>query len=144
MSEYQSSRALVRLEAYGRWAAKQGQQQSKIREIGYALASAGFCTLDDQAEVLGIGRSTTWTIVKAAHKSSGLSARVIERILESPRLPPEVRTRVFEYAREKALGAYGHSAAQRRRFCVRLCVATSACVLESCVEQDRRGPAINE
>jgi hypothetical protein len=127
MSECPSSPALVRLAAQCRWAVTQAQQQCKIREIGYALASAGFCTLDDQAKALGIGRSTTWTILKATHKSSGLSVGLIERILSSPELPPEVRAKVLEYARDKAFGVYGHSPAQRRRFWVRLSVAASAC-----------------
>jgi hypothetical protein len=131
MSERPSSPALLRLEAQRRWAVTQARQQSKIREIGHALASAGFCTLDDQAKALGIGRSTTWTILKATHKSSGLSAGLIERVLNSPELPPEVRDKVVEYARDKAVGAYGHSPAQRRRFSVRLSVALSACVWPS-------------
>jgi hypothetical protein len=125
MSEHPSSPTLVRLQAQGRWAAKQAQQQCKIREIGYALASTGFCTLDDQAKALGIGRSTTWTILKAAHKSSGLSAGLIERILQSPQLPPEVRATVLQYAEAKAVGAYGHNPAQRQKFCVRLSVTPS-------------------
>src|SRR5215208_4464495 len=98
MSDSLSSPTLVRLEAQCRWAVMQARQQCKIREIGHALASAGFCTLDGQAKALGIGRSTTWTILKATHKSSGLSAGLIQRSLKWPELPREVRDKVLEYA----------------------------------------------
>ena len=57
-----------------------GRQTLKIRELGDALISEGFVTLDEQALALGLCRSTTWTILKANHKSSGLSATVINRM----------------------------------------------------------------
>jgi hypothetical protein len=50
------------------------RQAAKIRELGHALVDAGFLTLDEQSKALGLARSTTWTILRASHKGSGLSA----------------------------------------------------------------------
>jgi len=100
--------------------ATKARQSAKICEIANALASAGFGKLDEQARALGLCRSTTWTIVRANHKSPGLSAIIIKRMLAAPGLPVCVRTKVIEYAEEKAAGLYGHSKAQRRRFIARL------------------------
>ena len=72
-------------------------QSSKIREIGEALVAAGFRALDEQAEALGLCRSTTWTILKGNYKNSGLSAATLNRILASPQLPPIVRAKIHEY-----------------------------------------------
>ena len=91
-------------------------QCSKIREIGAALISAGFVSLDQQAGALGLCRSTTWAILQAEHKNSGLSATVINRMLAYPRLPAPVRVKLIEYVREKMAGSYGHSQGQLRRF----------------------------
>src|SRR6266478_9905874 len=52
------------------------RQSLKIRELAEALKSAGFLTLDEQAKALGLSRSTAWTIRKASHKASGLSASI--------------------------------------------------------------------
>ena len=51
------------------------RQSAKIKQFGDALVEAGYHALDGQARVLGLSRSTTWTILKANHKSSGLSSR---------------------------------------------------------------------
>jgi len=48
------------------------RQAAKIRELGHALVDSGFMTLDEQAKALGLARSTTWTILRASHKGSGL------------------------------------------------------------------------
>jgi hypothetical protein len=96
------------------------RQARKIRELGDALVAEGFLTLDQQAEVLGLCRSTAWTILKANHKASGLSASVINRMLAAPRLPPLVRAKILEYVDEKIASSYGHSKAQIRRFTRRL------------------------
>src|SRR5437016_1161250 len=93
---------------------------SKIRELGEALVSTGFVTLNEQAEALGLSRSTTWTILRARYKASGLSAPTINRMLAAPRLPPPVRAKILEYVEEKTAGLYGHSKTQRRRFIRRL------------------------
>ena len=41
----------------------------KIRNICDALVAAGFETLDEQTEVLGLSRSTTWSILRGSHKN---------------------------------------------------------------------------
>jgi hypothetical protein len=92
------------------------RQAAKIREIASALVAAGFHTLDAQAKILNVGRSTAWTIIKGSHKGSGLSAKIVNRILSVRQLPPLVRKTILEYIEEKASGRYGHSARLRRRF----------------------------
>jgi hypothetical protein len=98
------------------------RQFSKIRELVEAVKSAGFLTLDEQAKALGLSRSTAWTIRKASHKASGLSASIINRMLATPELPPFVRTKILEYVEEKAAGLYGGSRSQRRKFAARLSI----------------------
>jgi hypothetical protein len=95
-------------------------QADKIKEIGQALVLSGLVTLDQQANALGISRSTAWTILNAKHKTSGLSAIVINQILMAPQLPPLVRAKLFDYIEDKIAGAYGHSPQQVRRFAARL------------------------
>jgi hypothetical protein len=101
------------------------RQSSKIREIGEALGAAGFRALDEQAEALGLSRSTTWTILRASHKTSGLSAATINRILASPQLPPIVRAKIQEYIEEKTAGRYGDSKRPLRKFAAALQPLTS-------------------
>jgi hypothetical protein len=96
------------------------RQAAKISEIGEALMSVGLVTLDAQAKVLGLPRSTAWTILSAEHKSTGISAKIICRMLSSERLPPLVRAKIMEYAEEKAAGIYGGTKTQRRRFASKL------------------------
>jgi hypothetical protein len=91
-------------------------QSAKIRQLGEALIATGHLHLDDQAGVLGLSRSTTWTIVHAAHKNSGLSGAIVKRVLAQPALPGLVRTKIFEYVDEKSAGMYGHNPMQVRRF----------------------------
>jgi predicted DNA-binding transcriptional regulator AlpA len=98
------------------------RQSSKIRELVEAIESAGFLTLDEQAKALGLSRSTVWTIRKAGHKASGLSASIINRMLAAPELPSLARTKVLEYVEEKAAGLYGGSRSQRRKFAARLSI----------------------
>jgi len=98
------------------------RQASKIKELGHALVDAGFLTLDEQSKALGLGRSTTWTILRASHKGSGLSAAIIKRMLLWPQLPPLARSIILEYTRDKLAGVYGGSRAQRRRFFARLSI----------------------
>lgn len=98
------------------------RQSYKIKELAEAVKSAGFVTLDEQAKALGLSRSTAWTIRKASHKASGLSASIINRMLATPDLPPLVRTKILEYVEEKAAGLYGGSRSQRRKFAARLSI----------------------
>jgi hypothetical protein len=92
------------------------RQALKIKELAEALVAAGFESLDDQADALGLSRSTTWTILKAKHKNYGLSAAVINRVLRNPDLNSRVRAKVVEYIREKTAGSFGHNHIQLRRF----------------------------
>ena len=96
------------------------RQSLKIREIENALAKAGHTTLDQQARVLGLSRATTWTLLKGAHKSSGLTATIINRMLEAPYLPSLVQAKIIEYVQEKIAGLYGHKKTQVSRFAARL------------------------
>ena len=91
-----------------------------IQRIGDALVAEGFVTLDEQAKALGLPRSTTWTILRANHKKSGLSAAIVNRILKAPQLPGSVRAKVLQYVEEKSAGLHGHNKLQQRRFAARL------------------------
>ena len=92
------------------------RQASKIKEIGETLMDLGFMTLDQQSKTLGLSRSTTWTVLKAPHKGSGLSARVINQMLSSPHLPPAVRERIASYLEDRLAGKHGHTKMQLNRF----------------------------
>ena len=92
------------------------RQSARIKDIGDALRVAGYISLDEQAVVLGLSRSTAWTLLRAAHKATGLSAATINRMLAAPGLPPAVRKIMMEYVTEKATGLYGHNGRGRRRF----------------------------
>jgi len=96
------------------------RQAAKMREIREALIAEGFLSLDEQSAVLGLPRSSTWTIVKGNHKSSGLSADVIKRILSAPRLQPRVRKKILEYIEEKCAGRYGGSKDRLDKFVERV------------------------
>src|SRR5438874_8788045 len=96
------------------------RQNAKIRELRDALAAAGLRALDKQAEALALSRSTTWNLLNGKHKGSGLSARIITRMVAAPRLPPLVRAKILEYVTEKAAGLYGDSAVRLRKFTAQL------------------------
>ena len=96
------------------------QQRLKIEEIGTTLAECGFVALDEQAYVLGLSRSTTWTVLRAMHKNSGLSAMTINRMLATGRLPPRVRQKLLEYIAAKMSGAYGDQTHRLRAFASRI------------------------
>src|SRR6516225_6701619 len=59
--------------------AMQPEHRDRIRSICDALVAAGFETLDKQADVLCLPRSTIWNIVHGNHKKSGLSANLLGR-----------------------------------------------------------------
>jgi hypothetical protein len=96
------------------------QQCAKIAELRRALLAAGFVSLDSQTVALGLGRSTTWSILRACHKSTGLTGSVIKRILNSAQLPAPARSVIEQYIAQKSAGAYGHDRDQIRRFRERL------------------------
>jgi predicted DNA-binding transcriptional regulator AlpA len=96
------------------------QQRLKIEEIGTTLAECGFVALDEQAYVLGLSRSTAWTVLRAMHKNSGLSAMTINRMLATGRLPPRVRQKLLEYIAAKMSGAYGDQEHRLKAFASRI------------------------
>jgi hypothetical protein len=98
----------------------QPEHLGRIRSICDALVAAGFETLDKQADVLSLPRSTTWNIVHGNHKKSGLSADLLGRMLKSPRLPASVRAKIIEYIEVKLGGGFGYNKVQQRRFRARL------------------------
>jgi hypothetical protein len=68
------------------------RQARKIAEIRKALIDAGMHSLDMQATVLRLSRSTIWAMLHdQCHKTSGISAVTIKRMLASPNLPPSAR-----------------------------------------------------
>ena len=94
------------------------RQARKIKDLKTALIGARLITLDEQARALGLCRSTAWAIL--AHKTSGLSATIVSRMLSAPELPSVVRRTLLEYVQEKINGAYGHSIKQSQKFSSRL------------------------
>jgi hypothetical protein len=84
----------------------------ELGRISDALVSSGYTSLDQQAQALGVHRSTAWTIVKNKHKLNRLSAKTIDRILKNPQTPPSVRRIVQQYA--SARGVTGHKKANQR------------------------------
>jgi len=96
------------------------QQRLKIKEITDTLIKCGFAALDEQADVLGLSRSTVWTIIRGIHKCSGLSATTINRMLASDRLPLKVRVKIWEYIAEKMSGAYGDREQRLKAFASRI------------------------
>jgi len=100
----------------GSLAVMKARQAVKLREIREALVADGFAALDEQAEVLGLSRSTTWTIVNGNHKSSGLSAAILNRMLLATRLRPRLRVKILEYVEEKSAGHYGGNRVRLQKF----------------------------
>lgn len=100
------------------------RQWAKIRQFIQALLNAGYRTLDDQAAVLGLHRSTVWSILRGKHKNSGLSTTIIFRMLEQQALPPAVRARLIEYIEEKRAGLYGDKPVRIQQFMGRLFICT--------------------
>lgn len=85
------------------------RQQQKIAQLKLVLVEHGLQTVREQAEALGLSRSSAWAVLQANHKHRGLSSHVIERIKLSPKLPTKARQVIEEYVRERLSGAYGHS-----------------------------------
>ena len=114
------------------------RQCSKIAELRCVLEQSGYLSLDKQANALGLSRSTTWAILKASHKASGVSGSIIKRMLQSPALPPAVRQWVGEYVSEKLSGAYGQSTKRLQIFEAQVAVEEISAVLERHEFTDRR------
>ena len=96
------------------------RQCEKIEEICKTLVACGLVGLDDQAQALGLCRSTTWTLLRGMHKNSGLSASTVNKILSAPRLPASVRLKVLEYVAEKVTGEYGDRSHRLKAYVRRL------------------------
>ena len=96
------------------------RQSAKLRKLAAALEADGFIGLDAQARALGLSRSTAWTILSGSHKSSGLSARTLNRMLAAPLLGERARAKILEYLAEKRAGHYGISKLGLRKFDQRL------------------------
>ena len=99
------------------------RQASKLAEIREALVAAGCNTTAKQAAALGLLRPTAWAVLNRDRRV-GPSAKIIKRILSSPKLPPATRRKVEEYIEGRINGLYGHSEDSRRRFRDSLCTAT--------------------
>ena len=95
-------------------------QSAKLREIRAALEADGFIGLDAQATALGLSRSTAWTILSGSHKSSGLSATTLNRMLAAPLLGERARAKILKYIAEKQACHYGTSKLRLRQFDRRL------------------------
>lgn len=107
----------IRKTSHGLW---RELHSIKIRELRDALIAAGYLSLDAQAHALGLPRSTTWSVLQANHKKTGISAAIIKRMLDQPGLPSSVRAKILEYADEKSAGKFGHKGPQLRRFAAAL------------------------
>ena len=112
------------------------QQRLKIEEIGTTLAQCGFVALDEQAYVLGLTRSTAWTVIRGKHKTSGLSATTINRMLATGRLPLRVRLTLLEYIAEKMSGAYGDQKHRLEVFASRISPVHMHAALFQCAKPD--------
>jgi len=96
------------------------RQTRKIAEIGEALRAAGILSLNAQAAVLGLTRSTTYTVVCAEHKSTGLSAKIISQTLRSPCCPYLFELKSRNMPKKRPLRLYGSTKRQQRQFLSRL------------------------
>jgi hypothetical protein len=100
------------------------RQTAKLTELREALLAAGYSTLNAQSAVLGLNRSTTWTIIAGRHKSTGLSPAIINRMLAAPDLPATVRDILLQYLDERLAGVYGHNAVQLEAFSARVALTS--------------------
>jgi hypothetical protein len=73
-----------------------------LQDIANAVIVEGYYSLDQQANALGIHRSTAWTIMKNKHKLGRLSEKTTSRMLAQPGLPPSVRALILRYLMDKS------------------------------------------
>jgi hypothetical protein len=95
------------------------KQAAKIAELKKALLALGYKTLSEQADLLGLKRSSVWAMFKSSHTRGGMSANTVKRMLAAIEAPREVRQIIDEYVREKLAGAYGHAPSVLKRFRIR-------------------------
>ena len=86
-----------------------------LRSISEALIASGYTSLDEQAEALGLHRSTAWTIINRKHKLGRLCTKTIGRILTNPQTPAAVRAVVQQYAVQQKSKRNPRGAKTRRR-----------------------------
>ena len=127
-----------RIELPNSCASMKARQCAKIAELRQVLLRAGYPSLDKQASALGLSRSTTWAVLQANHKSSGLSGSVIKRMLRSRDLPPAARQWIKEYVAEKLAGTYGHGRKPLRIFRAQVDLQDGAALGISCAPQSLR------
>jgi len=72
-----------------------------VQPLVNALLAAGYGSLDQQANALGIHRSTAWTIIKNKHKLGCLNQATVSRILTNSGTPQSVRLLVEHYLNER-------------------------------------------
>jgi hypothetical protein len=96
------------------------KQAETFRALRQALIANGIGSINEQARVLCLPRSTAWFVLQSNHKWRGLNAAQVMRMLRSPCLPDDVRRVVIRYVHERAQGAYGHTEVMRQRFVARL------------------------
>jgi hypothetical protein len=96
--------------------AMQARHTCKIDQLREVLFANGRLSVKEQAELLGLCRSTAHAVLQRSYKKSGLSTAIIKRMLACPRLPESARTIILEYIAERINGLYGHTPSQRRRF----------------------------
>jgi hypothetical protein len=99
---------------------QKSRQAAKIAELANEIEQAGLLKLDEQAKALGLERSTAWMILQGNHKASGISAKIINRMLTSIHLPQNVKAVLIEYIEEKAAGIYGHGNKECKKFVEKL------------------------
>jgi hypothetical protein len=114
------------------------KQAETLRALRRALIANGIDSVEDQARVLGLPRSTTWFILQSNHKWRGLNAAQVVRMLQSQRLPEEARRVVIRYVVERVEGAYGHTQVMRRKFVARLERLGWAAITQQPKDQARR------
>jgi hypothetical protein len=110
----------LQIAPYSAGAAMRARQCHKIGELKAVLIAYGFSTVNKQAAVLGLSRSSAWKVLQSDYKQSGLSATTINRMLASPGLPIDARIVIEDYVRERLRGAYGHPAKRLKYFRSRL------------------------
>ena len=96
--------------------AMQARQRRKIELLREVFLTNGRLSVKEQAELLGLCRSTAHAVLQRSYKKSGLFKAIIKRMLACPRLPERARTIILEYIAERIRGLYGHTPSQRRRF----------------------------
>lgn len=103
-----------------RLASLRAKQAETFRALRLALIANGIDSINEQARVLCLPRSTAWFVLQSNHKWRGLNAAQVVRMLRSQCLPEDVRRVVLRYVHERAQGTYGHTEVMRRKFVLRL------------------------